>query len=160
MTGDPDPEVALADLGAELATRVTTAVPAWVVRCVEARLSPGRADRARILDEAEEFGRRAQEDVAGKLRALLSADVDAQHSTPLEVVRVAVSYPTAVLRGAGVVPAPRDEFAEARFPDDPYGLTPASLKAVDPDLGDLAIAWGAAKAMAHRRRHGPPQEFT
>jgi hypothetical protein len=160
VTGEPDPEEALADLGAELATRVTAAVPAWVVRCVEARLPPGRADRARVLDEAEEFGRRAQEDVGAKLAALLSADVDAQRSTPLEVVRSAVSYPTAVLRGAGVAPARRDDFAEARFPDDPYGLTPASLKDVDPEVGDLALAWGAAKAMAHRRRHGVPEEFT
>lgn len=151
--GEPDPEEALAELGAELATRVTAAVPAWVLRCVAERLPPERADRARILDEAEELGRLAQEDVSGKLRALLTADVDAQHSTPLEVVRAAVAYPTAVLRSAGVAPARRDDFAEARFPDDLYGLTPASLRAVDPEVGDLAIAWGAAKAMAHRVRH-------
>jgi hypothetical protein len=160
VTGDPDPDAALARLGAELATRVSAAVPAWVVRCVGTRLPPERADRARILDEAEECGRRAQSDVAGKLGALLSADVDAQHATPLEVFRAAVAYPTVVLRRAGVAPPRRDEFAEARFPDDPYALTPASLQAVDPDVGELAIAWGAAKAMAHRRRHGPPQEFT
>jgi hypothetical protein len=160
VTGDHDPDVALAQVGAELATRVSAAVPAWVVRCVASRLAPGRADRLRILDQAEEFGRRARHDVAGKLGGLLSADVDAQDSTPLEVIRAAVAFPTEVLRGAGVAPARRDEFAEARFPDDPYGLTPASLLALGPEVGELAIAWGAAKAMAHRRRHGPPQEFT
>ena len=57
-------------------------------------------------------------------------------------------------------PVARDRFVSERFPDDPYGLTPASLQAVDPELGDAAIAWGAAKAMAHRRRHGTPDEFT
>ena len=86
--------------------------------------------------------------------------MDAQRSTPLAVVRGAVSYPTEVLRRAQVPPVPRDPFVSERFPDDPYGLTPASLQAMDPDLGELAIAWGAAKAMAHRRRHGGPAEFT
>jgi hypothetical protein len=47
----------------------------------------------------------------------------------------------------------RDAFEEARFPDDLYGLTPASLGAVDPSLTDAARAWGAAKAMAHKARH-------
>jgi hypothetical protein len=75
-------------------------------------------------------------------------------------VRGAVSYPTEVLREAGVAPVPRDPFVSERFPDDPYGLTPASLQTLRPDLGELAIAWGAAKAMAHRRRHQDPPEFT
>ncbi len=61
-----------------------------------------------------------------------------------------------MLRASGVVPARRDRFAEEHFPDDPYGLVPASIAAVDPDLLDAAVRWGAAKAMAHRRRHGPP----
>ena len=45
----------------------------------------------------------------------------------------------------------RDPFAEERFPDDPYGLTPASLAALDPALAEMARIWGAAKAMTHRR---------
>jgi hypothetical protein len=151
---EPDPDATLADLGAELASRVIAAVPGWVVRCVEARLSPVAPDRDRLMAEAEVAGRHAQRDVAGKLRALVQADVDGQRSTPLEVVRAAVPYPTSVLRDARVPPVPRDRFVEERFPDDPYGLTPASLQAVDPQLGEVAIAWGAAKAMAHRRRHG------
>ena len=88
------------------------------------------------------------------------ADLDAQRSTPLAVVRAAVSYPTEVLRHARVPPVARDRFVSERFPHDPYGLTPASLAAMDPELGEPAIAWGAAKAMAHRRRHGGPSEFT
>ena len=44
--------------------------------------------------------------------------------------------------------------AEESFPDDDYDLAPASLADVDPDLVELGVAWGAAKAMAHRRRHG------
>jgi hypothetical protein len=149
---DPSFDETLADIGQELAARVSEAVDALLPADV-----PGRD---RVMERARAAGRRAGEDVAGTLHILLAADVDAQRSTPLAVVRGAVSYPTEVLREAGVAPVPRDPFVSERFPDDPYGLTPASLQTLRPDLGELAIAWGAAKAMAHRRRHGPPPEFT
>jgi hypothetical protein len=157
---EPDPDQVLAELGEELTARVSAAVPAWVVRCVEERLAPDAPERDRVLTRAEVAGRRAGQEVAAQLHALLGADVDGQRSTPLAVVRAAVPYPTEVLRQAQVPPVPRDPFVSARFPDDPYGLTPASLAAMDPHLGETAIAWGAAKAMAHRKRHGGPGEFT
>jgi len=157
---EPDPDAVLADMGEALAALITDAVPAWVVRCVDTRLPPSAPGRDVVMAEAAEAGRQAQLEVAGSLRALLSADVDGQRSTPLAVVRAAVSFPTAVLSAARVPPVARDPFVTERFPDDPYGLTPASLQAMDPGLGEMAIAWGAAKAMAHRRRHGAPPEFT
>jgi hypothetical protein len=150
---EPDPDTILKELGAELAARVTAAVPGWVRRCVESRLPPSARDRDAVLAEAEAAGLQAQHDVAAQLRVLLAADVDAQRFTPLEVVRAAVAFPTQVLRGAQVPPVPRDRFVVERFPDDPYGLTPASLQAMDPGLAEPAIAWGAAKALAHRVRH-------
>jgi hypothetical protein len=156
---EPDPDEMLAELGAELADRVSAAVPGWVLHCVEGLLPPTAPGRDRVLARAREAGRLAQRDVAEKLQVLLAADVDAQRSTPLAVVREAVAYPTAVLEEAQVSPRARDPFVSERFPDDPYGLTPASLAAMDPELREPAIAWGAAKAMAHRRRHRPP-EFT
>ena len=142
----------LAELGAKLATRVPAAVPGWVVRCVNTLL-PARPDRDAVMAAAEMAGLRAAEHVAADLRPLLAADVDAQRSTPLEVVRAAVAFPTQVLRDAHVPPVARDRFVAERFPDDPYGLTPTTLQAIDPALGELAIAWGAAKAMAHQFRH-------
>ncbi len=160
MVVDPDPDEALTELGALLADRVIAAVPAWVARCVDSRLPLEVPERDRVMAEAAAAGRRAQQEVAATLQALLAADVDAQRSTPLAVVRAAVSYPTEVLRAAHVPPVRRDPFVSERFPDDPYGLTPASLAAMAPELGEAAIAWGAAKAMAHRRRHGGPPEFT
>jgi hypothetical protein len=65
-----------------------------------------------------------------------------------------VTYPTGVLAAAGVPPAERDDFATRSFPDDAYDLTPASWVDVDPALEEPGLAWGAAKAFAHRRRHG------
>jgi hypothetical protein len=144
----------LAELGAQLAEQVRAAVPGWVTRCVEERLAPDAPGRVAVLVDAEAAGRAAADAVAEALVALLAAPVDAQWSTPLEIVRGAVTYPTAVLVAAGVAPGRRDRFDQERFPDDLFGLTPASLEALDPSLAEPAIAWGAAKAFAHRRRHG------
>jgi len=157
---EPDPDETLAELGQALAAMVSAVVPAWVRRCVDSRLAPSTPDRGAVMAQAEAAALGAQRDVTAKLEVLLSADVDGQRSTPLAVVRSAVSYPTEVLRRAQVPPVPRDAFVTGRFPDDPYGLTPASLQAMDPALGDVAIAWGAAKALAHRRRHAGPSQFT
>jgi hypothetical protein len=160
-TGTGGAERLLAELGAALCTQIVTVVPDWVerqvYRIVDAWDPTGTAvDRTTLATEAGRAGRRAVEDVAVRLRDLLAADVDAQATTPLAVVRAAVVYPTGVLLRAGVPAVVRDAFDEARFPDDIYGLTPASLAAVDPQLTDPARAWGAAKAMAHKARHGRP----
>ena len=68
-------------------------------------------------------------------------------------MRSAVRYPTEVLAAAGVPPVVRDAFAVEAFPDDLYDLTPGSFTDLDPDLGDVGIAWGAAKAFVIRARH-------
>jgi len=160
--GGDDIERFFAQAGEELADRVAQAVPGWVVRSVMqlfdawTEVTPGARDparRAAVMAEAHAASARAGSDVSDSLRRLLGADIDAQRATPLELVRRAVSYPTAVLAAAGVPPVERDGFAEERFPGDVYGLTPASLAALDPSLPDLAVRWGAAKAAAHRRRH-------
>jgi hypothetical protein len=134
---------------------IQVAVPGWVERCVQGRLLDyyGAAD-GEVMAAATGAGRRAQSDVGAALRTLLETDIDAQSTTPLSLLRQAVRYPTEVLRSAGVPPVRRDPFAEKSFPDDDYDLTPASLADVDQDLLELGLAWGAAKAEAHRRRHG------
>jgi hypothetical protein len=144
-----------------LAARLVDVVPAWVVRetariidAWEATAPAAGVDRPAIAAQAVDAGRKAQQEVAQRLDTLVSADVDAQGSTPLEIVRAAVRYPTEVLQAAGVPPVVRDAFDETRFPDDVYGLSPASLGALDESLIDPARAWGAAKAMAHKARHG------
>lgn len=140
--------------GRELAAAVEAVLPGWVVRSVERILVAwcGRAD-PEVLAEAEEAGAAAVAAIGPRLRALVEADVDVQRSTPLAIVRDAVRFPSDVLRRAGVPPVARDAVAEALFPDDDYDLTPGSLADIDPSLADLAIEWGAWKAMAHRRRH-------
>lgn len=126
-----------------LADKVDEVLPSWMERCVRRHLPDGDASDA--VAHAPE--------VAAAVRALLMADVDAQATTPLALLRDAVRYPTAVLRGAGVAPVERDEFHRERFPDDLYDLTPSSFADIDPELADLGVAWGAAKAFTHKQRH-------
>lgn len=138
-----------------LADGIEASLSGWVVRCVETRLVDhrGRAD-ADALAAARLAGERARVEVGGRVRALLELDIDAQPTTPLSIVREAVRYPSEVLRQSGVPPVERDDFAVARFPADPYGLTPATFADIHPDLAELGVAWGAAKAWTHMRRHG------
>jgi hypothetical protein len=101
----------------------------------------------------ESAGELAASQVAGPLHQLLSSDVDQQWTTPLAIVRPLVAFATDVLDAAGVPEVVRDEFQVTRFPLDTYGLTPASLSALGEEVAGLALAWGAAKALAHRQRH-------
>ena len=131
-----------------LADGIEAALPGWVVRSVS-RLAPHLAERA------AEVGRQAAADVGPRVRRLLDADIDQQGTTPLAIVRRdAVRYPTEVLHDAGVPPVVRDAGAEELFPDDPYDLVPASFADLDPDLAEVGLRWGAAKAFEHKRRHG------
>ena len=155
MTGDAeDPQAALARYGALLADGLEAALPGWVVRSVGRVMtawSGGVPDE--VAAAAADAGRRAGSELGPLLRELLTADIDAQRTTPLAVVRDAVRYPTAVLQSAGVPPVERDRFAAAAFPGDPYDLSPASFADIDPDLADVGLAWGAAKAFVHKGRH-------
>ncbi|HET7487071.1 MAG TPA: hypothetical protein VFJ85_04025 [Acidimicrobiales bacterium] len=147
-------EAVLAEKARVLADAVGETLPRWVERSVERVLvaATGRAEPGPMAD-ARDAGRRAGDEVGGRLRALLETDVDQQRENPLAILRAAVAYPTDVLRRAGVPPVDRDDFATARFPDDDYDLTPASFGDVDPSLADPGLEWGAAKAWVHRRRH-------
>lgn len=153
-----DADANLVEQGRVLAAAIEAAIPAWVVRSVEQRWrdwSGGEADGA-LLEAARAAARRAGAEVGVTVRELLALDVDEQRVNPLAIVRRAVSYPTAVLRDAGVPAVVRDEFDERAFPDDVYALAPAAFADVDPALHEPGLLWGAAKAHAHltRRRGG------
>ncbi len=149
-----DADAVLRSAGEALGDGVVAALPGWVERSVRGLLEAwrGTADPA-VLASAREAGVRAASEVGPEVRRLLAEDVDRQWANPLAVVRRAVSFPTAVLRDAGVPEVVRDEYDEAHFPDDVYGLTPRTFTDVDPALGDVALVWGAAKARASMVRH-------
>lgn len=140
-----------------LADAVEVALPGWVERSVSRIMAAwsGGAPDAGIVDAAREAGRRAGAEVGAEVRMLLAADIDDQWTTPLSLLRAAVRYPTGVLQAAGVPPVERDPFRERLEPGDLYDLSPASFADVDPSLAEPGMVWGAAKALAHRRRHLP-----
>jgi hypothetical protein len=143
------------DQARRLAEGISAALPTWVVGCVEAVMTAWAGSvPAEVAVAAQQAGDRAQDEVGRLVSELLSLDIDEQRTTPLALARSAVRYPTAVLQAAGVPPVERDAFAEQAFPDDIYGLSPATLSDLDPELAEPGIAWGAAKAWEHRRRHG------
>ena len=131
------------------------AVPRWVRRCVSsvatAAGTPLDTHAVRLTDDA---ARAADEAIGGRLRDLFETDVDAQRSNPLEILRSGVVYPTAVLRELGIGPVARHQFETERFPDDVYGLTPATWADIDESLYEPGIIWGAwkAKTVLDRRR--------
>ncbi len=143
--------------GTALADAVVAALPGWVERSVARILTAwhdGPPDPA-VLAAAREAGQRAAVEVGGAVQRLLAADIDDQRSTPLALLRSAVRYPNEVLQAAGIPPVVRDPMQVRLLPDDLYDLSPASFADVDPTLAEPGLVWGAAKALAHRRRHSP-----
>lgn len=146
-------EEQLAVYARELVDAVDEAIATWVERCVASTLA---AAGVTLDDEtaraARAAGQRCRVEVVAELRLLLDADIDAQTSTPLQVLRAAVRFPTAVLVDAGVDDVDRDDFDRRAFPADRYGLTPSGFVDVDPALADPGLRWGAAKAHVHLAR--------
>lgn len=148
------PDAALAELGAALAEAVTDVLPRWVERAVTDLV---RAWAGAVgpddLAAARRAGSVAAAEVGPELRRLLAADVDAQWTNPMTIVRRAVVPATEALRAAGVGEVERSPDEEVRFPDDVYGLTPHTFADLHPSLHELGITWGAVKARAHLSRH-------
>lgn len=134
------------------------ALPGWVERSVTRMVFAWRGEVGPVeAAAASEAGAAARADIGPKVRRVLETDIDAQTVGPLAVIRTAVVYPTRALASLGVPPVVRDEFVRRRFPDDVYDLSPATFADLDPDLHELGLTWGAAKAHVHlarRRRAG------
>jgi uncharacterized protein (DUF1800 family) len=155
--GDSDqPASDLGYYAEALADGIAAALPTWVVSSVERVMVAWTGGvPAEVAEVAEAVAQRARDEVGRDVHALLVTDIDEQWTTPLALLRRAVRYPTELLRAVGVPPVERDVFSVSRFPDDYYDLSPSSFADFDPDLAELAITWGAAKAFEHRRRHRP-----
>ncbi|HMC40077.1 MAG TPA: hypothetical protein VKI19_10480 [Acidimicrobiales bacterium] len=152
-----DPDAQLAAYAAALAAGIDGALAGWVVRSVvRVHAAWSGSVPPAVRSAAEEAGDAARRTVGPAVRDLLGADPDDQRTTPLALVRSAVRYPTEVLAAAGVPPVERDPFAARAFPDDVYDLSPASWADIDDELAETGLAWGAAKAFVHKRRHQGP----
>ena len=153
MTDRTDEE-RFAEHGRQLAAAIDAVIEPWVTRCVtETCAAAGIPVDDRVRDAASDAARRCRREVAAEMAALVAADVDAQTVTPLQVLRTSVRFPTEALVDLGVEPPRSVDFDRRAFPEDIYGLGPAGFSDVDPSLRDPGLAWGAAKAHVHRRRH-------
>lgn len=155
MTLPVDPEQRLAVIGAEIADRVERVLADWLVARVGAiadawgRCAPDV--RAALDAGATTAGAAVAARVGADLRAFFARPAADQVATPLQIVRSAVPVATDLLAAAGIPPVERDEFAARAFPEDTYGLVPASLADLgDDDLAALQLAWGVAKVSVLR----------
>jgi hypothetical protein len=154
---DPADAAALGRYADELLAAIAAALPGWVERSVLERYQAWAGGDAPIdvVARARLAGALALAEVMPRVRVLLAADVEAQRTNPLAILREAVRYPSEVLAAAGVPALARDAEAERLFPDDAYDLGPAAFGDLHPSVHDAGLGWGAAKAhviLARRRR--------
>lgn len=146
-----DDEAALRSCAVRLVEAIEAVLGEWIRGSIALR-SPSHATSP-AADRAVSDGTAS---LTGELRELLGSDIDDQRASPLQVLRHGVRFATEVLADAGVPRVDRDQFALRAFPDDVYGLAPASFADVHQSLHEPGLVWGAAKAHIHMRRHSEP----
>ena len=144
----PEPPAVLLDVSRRV-------VPAWLRRITVGACRRSGLDDAEFAEDLDAMVEHAAADVLERLAELMHTDVDEQRTTPLTLFRESVREPTSWLRAHDVQPlgAPSD----GGFPDDIYGLGPATWSDIDPALHEPGVMWGAWKAMtvlARRRDDG------
>ncbi|NNE12679.1 MAG: hypothetical protein HKN41_10615 [Ilumatobacter sp.] len=137
----------------QLLATARAVTPAWLLRIGRTAAAREGLDtpelRAAMATNADEVS----SELLGLLEELLAIDVDDQPVNPLSLFRAAVAGPTDVLRRHGVPePSGLGEFHVQTFPDDPYGIGPATWADVDERLHEPGLMWGAWKAMTVLRR--------
>lgn len=155
---DPADEARFVEISAALVDAVERAVPPWIERLVVERVQQWSGHVSpEVVASAATAGSAAAADVVPRMRSLVETDLDDQRTNPLSLLRDTTRFAHDVLADLGVPAVARDQFSTRSFPDDSYGLVPAAWEDVDPDLHELGLAWGAAKAFlfkARRRAEG------
>mgnify|MGYP001159447301 FL=1 len=140
----------LQEIGAELAQELEIALPIWVEDSIRNIYQAWTGEWPQAMaSEARLAGESCRTEIGPVVRELLESDVTLQQVNPMSVLRSASQYPTEVLRRNNVPHVQRDEYLEATFPEDVYGLTPTAFLDFGQAAHELGIAWGAAKAHSH-----------
>jgi hypothetical protein len=151
MTNDQEgieEPIDVAGYGRALADAVAVAIPGWTHAMLVSRAAPSAPS------QEFELVKKLTNSVIGPLTQLLTADIDAQRQSPLALLRALIEPMTEELHALGAVAPSRDPFDEDAFPNDIYALGPTAWSDFGEEVGDAGLRWGAAKAMAHRQRHG------
>ena len=122
------------DYSDRLLRNVTAVVVPWATRLVDDRLaSDGLVDG--VSQEARHSAVAEAERLAvDGLTELLTLDAEQQRTNPLTVLRSATVPLSRFLASVGATPVVRDEFDRRSFPDDVFGLAPATWADIDPSL--------------------------
>ena len=121
-------------------------VPRWVARLLRKHCDDQKISDLIVGDLLSSVVARVNKEVDDNLRELLSLDVLEQRSNPLAIFRQATRPISDLLKTAGCAPVVRDEFDERSFPDDIFGLSPATWVDIDEMMVEPGIEWGAWKA--------------
>ncbi len=142
----------------ELFDAVMEAIPGWVQgRIVEIAAAEHGTCPDALLASLSDIGSATADIVANDLAQLLSTDVDAQKTNPLQVLRSATSVATDALQAAQVTPVRRDEFEVRAMPNDVYAIGPLTWRDLGESVHEAGITWGAWKAavvLSRRRDEG------
>ena len=134
------------------------AVPEWITNRIQhVCLMSGGVVPEIVTTKVVDVAQATQAQVQIDLMGLLSVDVDAQRTNPLQVLRGSTLMATALLIEAGIPPARRDEFEVRSMPDDVFALGPLTWRDLGDDVHDAGIQWGAWKAamiISRRRDEG------
>jgi hypothetical protein len=118
----------------------------WVERLIRRHCDEQKFSYLQAGELLSSVVSQVNDEVHSRLEDLLSHDVLEQRTNPLAVFRQATRPMTELLKNLGCPPVTRDEFDERSFPDDVYGLSPATWADIDEAMVEPGIEWGAWKA--------------
>ena len=121
-------------------------VPQWVERLIQKHCNEHMISELKDGDHVSSVVSQVSDEVHSRLADLLSRDVLEQRTNPLAIFRQATRPISDLLKTAGCAPVVRDEFDERSFPDDIFGLSPATWVDIDEMMVEPGIEWGAWKA--------------
>ena len=133
----PQSRLEAADL---LVRTAEAAIPLWLDRCVRTIVASQRLDASDLDSKIATFVQQVTPLITSELRDSVTG---VRADNPLSVFRRAVAFPTLILAELGATAVQRDQFAMESFPNDVYGLSPATWNDIDESLHNPGIIWGA-----------------
>lgn len=121
-------------------------VAQWVERLIRKHCDEQKISDLEVGDLLISVKSQVSKEVHDSLSELLTLDVLEQRTNPLAIFRLATRSISEFLARVGCTPVVRDEFDERSFPDDVFGLSPATWADIDETMVEPGIEWGAWKA--------------
>lgn len=135
------------EYGERLAAAVTADIGPWLREVVAKRIADPGADT-----ELQALLRSVERETIRAITELVTADVDAALSGPLERIRRSIHPLTEALDERGVQAPVRNSLDVEMRPDDRHGLGPMNYLDISQEVHEAGITWGAAKAHLHMKR--------